>query len=406
MGAFLQMGHNSRTLLAEQHLVPKYAGIVTSPVNDTPLALTKVCSGLPDGALAIFDPQLYDPRTEKGTLKEWGYFAGLSNSYTTSTFGPEQWAALGAQIARECGAVGHAAVCSPTIAPKVITDDFLRASVDAANELHKTLAGKRIEAIQTAFVTAADLAMADRPETVASILTGTECERVYVVVEWTIEPRREIRNVDELVAVMKLVALLKDAGSRVLMSFSGPEMILWKAAGADDVATGATANVQRFARARFTASEGGAGGSTAYLFVESLLAFVRQEDVVNLQRLDIPVDGTSNPYVATALDHIAQLARSAVRLVKIPGRKTKKREGPPAWQGIGQRQYLWWFADCERRLASGTATPRALLSTAAQNWAAVRRKGYVPYISNNDGRWIEPWIDALDAFEASRANGA
>jgi hypothetical protein len=189
------------------------------------------------------------------------------------------------------------------------------------------------------------------------------------------------------------------------MSFSGPEMILWKAAGANDVATGATANVQRFARARFTASEGGGGGSTAYLFCESLLAFIRQEDVVNLQRLGIAIDETGNPYAPIALHRIAQLATSGVRLVDVPGRKTKKREGPPAWQGIGHRQYLWWFADAERRIDAGSAGVRALLTAADANWTAARRNGYVPYISENDGRWIQPWIDALDTFEAWRRDG-
>ena len=176
-------------------------------------------------------------------------------------------------------------------------------------------------------------------------------------------------------------------------------MILWKAAGADDVASGATANTQRFARARFTETESNSQGSTAYLFIESLLAFVRQEDVVNLQRLKLFGDDTGNPFIPTALRRIDDLSRGEVRHIERPGRKTKKREGPPAWQGVGMRQYLWWFADAEARLSNNSTNARALLTTASETWAVLRDRGYVPFNKNNDGRWIKPWLDALDSFE-------
>jgi hypothetical protein len=121
-----------------------------------------------------------------------------------------------------------------------------------------------------------------------------------------------------------------------------------------------------------------------------------------LKAVGYKVDEEDNPYFPVCVDRIEALTRMPPVISARPGHKTKTRTGPPAWQGVGQREYVWWFADAEQRLTKETGKARAMLDRAANNWRELKKTKFVPTRAENDGRWIEPWTKALDGFGAWR----
>jgi hypothetical protein len=85
---------------------------------------------------------------------------------------------------------------------------------------------------------------------------------------------------------MKLIAALESSGQRVTVASCSSEMILWKAAGATNCATGKFFNL-RFTISRFEQPDSSGGGQLGYWFQEALLGFLRQSDLlrVNAQKL-------------------------------------------------------------------------------------------------------------------------
>jgi hypothetical protein len=254
--------------------------------------------------------------------------------------------------------------------------------VRVGNLLCDRLDGSRIRPYQTAVVGLSDIAAPQRSLEVASILSGTQAEDVYLVFYGDTDPRRELNQTEQLKGAMRLVSALEQNGVKVLIGFCSSDVVLWKAAGASSCATGKFFNLRRFSRARFEEPPQG-GGQLAYWVEEALFAFLRESDLLRVGRLNLLNERNSqeNPFAAEILN-----------LVRQPNHA--------AWVALGWRQFMFWFADIEARIARGASDPRELLALAEANWR--RLEDATPPVlmeePRNDGSWLRPWRRALVEF--------
>jgi hypothetical protein len=254
--------------------------------------------------------------------------------------------------------------------------------VSVGDQLCTRLAGSSFRPVQTAVVGMPDLATAGRPMAIASILSRSRTDHVYLVLVSQTEPRRELNEVEGIKGAMRLIAAMRGAGLTVTVGFSSSDVLLWKAAGASHCATGKFFNLRRFTRARFE-EPGQGGGQIPYWFEESLMAFLRQSDVQRIMPMSLPRLGTSpNPFGAQVLELLAI-------------------EPERAWLALAWRQFMFWFADVENRLDTGIATSAALLRNADSNWRTLDDADFLMEERRNDGGWIRPWRRALSEFRTA-----
>lgn len=247
------------------------------------------------------------------------------------------------------------------------------------NHLAVALKNTKLTAVQTAIVSLDDLAVTKtRPHEIASILTASRCEAIYIVFGSSKNPRFEITDEAALLAAMRFIDILKRAGLRIIVSNASSDLLLWKAAGADDCATGKFFNLRRFTPGRFGDADEG-GGSVFYWFEEALLAFLRPADFISARQLGVfSASSAQNPLFAQIVKQIA---------------------ANNAWQALGWRQYLHWFADVEARLSGRSALCEDLINDALQNWEALRDAHVaMEEFRTNKGQWLEPWKNALQSF--------
>jgi hypothetical protein len=267
-------------------------------------------------------------------------------------------------------------VCSPALVPGVFSDDYFSHAVQICNELVARLGGDSIEVLQTAIVGLPDLAVPGRALSIASILTQTHAERVYLVFQNTTAPRRELKNAEELKGAMRLVNLLESAGTRVLVGFCCSDVILWKAAGASSCASGKFFNLRRFTPSRWDDDQASGGGQVPYWFEESLLAFLRQGDLIRAARRNLlSVTSQNNPYGIQVLQQLAT-------------------DPNLAWLKLSWCHFLYWFADIESRI--GRETADSTLLTAENNWRLP--PPLLMEEPQNNGDWVRPWRIAVQDF--------
>ena len=378
MPAYQQMGHQSDNLLAEPAL-GGYAGALLSPVNYSAEQVAAQVAGVQarEGFEAVMDPQLYVPDSERGQLRTWPYFPADVDSadLTSETW----WASVAHQLAGVCRALGVPAVCSPAVVPRAFSVEYFTSSVRAAELLADHLQGSGIQLLQTAVVGLADLSQAGRALEIASIVSRTPADRIYLVLVGDTEPRRELTQVEELKGAMRLIAALESADLRVLVGHCSSDLLLWKAAGATACASGKFFNLRRFTRSRFEEPAQG-GGQLPYFFEEGLVAFLRDSDIARV-RARGPLSATTmaNPFAVEILE----------RLDNEPG---------TAWLALSWRQFLHWFVTAERRLASGELEPRRLLRDAEAVWLRFEDEDVLMEEPRNDGSWLRPWRRAIAEF--------
>jgi hypothetical protein len=117
-----------------------------------------------------------------------------------------------------------------------------------------------------------------------------------------------------------------------------------------------------------------------YWFEESLLAFLRQSDVLRVRERGLASAASAeNPLGAAILE-------------AIPAKQ--------AWVALGWRQYLHWFADAEFRLRTGTVSAEDLVSIADGNSANIEKSKPALLMEErqNDGSWVRQWYRALVEF--------
>lgn len=378
MPALHQIGHDSENLLFESGL-ERFAGAILSPLNYTPEETAAQISELKkrEHFLTILDPHLYRPQSERLQLPAWSYYP--KDVETADLSSEKWWAQLVDGVAKAAVDLGSDAVCSPAIAPKAYTDEFFANLVQHGNLLEKALTGTKVRAIQTVIVNLPELAAADRAMSIASIISGSHVQDCMLVIVGNTEPRRELADPEELKGTMRLISSLEAAGQRVTVAACSSDMILWKAAGATNCATGKFFNLRRFTLARFEEPSGG-GGQLGYWFEESLVAFLRQSDVLRVQARDVISDVSKlNPF-------------SEQILAAIPAKK--------AWVALGWRHFMYWFADAMFRLESGGVSAEDLVNTADINWANIEsmKPPLLMEERQNDGSWVRQWRRALVEF--------
>jgi len=163
----------------------------------------------------------------------------------------------------------------------------------------------------------------------------------------------------------------------VLLAFSGLDMLLWKFAGATDVATGKFFNLRRFVPGRWEDPAEG-GRVLPYWTDDEYITWFREEDVRLLLRRGL-VDrdrASANPYsceILTTLDN---------------------RAGDP-WVRLGWRQYMYWFSQREAEIESGNLNVADLLERADKHWLEIETSRVRLFERSNNGEWIRAWLNAL-----------
>ena len=198
MPVFHQMGHHSNNLVDLPEM-SAFAGAVFSPINCTESEVADQVNDVRKSRetfQTILDPQLYVPATERGKLKEWAYFPkDVDTADLTST---AWWNAMNERLAKAARKVGVDGICSPVVIPKVFDDKYYARIVGAASDLGKRVEGLGMRVLQTLLANFPDLAGDNRAMEIASIVSATASDWIYLVFVGTVEPRRELRDVDEL----------------------------------------------------------------------------------------------------------------------------------------------------------------------------------------------------------------
>jgi hypothetical protein len=378
MPAFHQIGHDSENLLFENGL-ERFAGAILSPLNYNPDEVTTQLTKLKEreGFTTIFDPHLYRPQSERMRLPEWDYYP---KDVGTADITQAWWAGIIDKLAETALKLGPTAVASPAIVPKTFPDQFYLDLIENGDRLGKALRGTNVSPMQTAIVSLVELTNVKRVMEIASIVSKSRIGQVLLILVSNTEPRRELPDPEELKGAMRLIATLEDGGQRVTVSTCSSDMLLWKAAGATNCATGKFFNLRRFTISRFDEPNGGGGGQLGYWFEESLLAFLRQSDVLRIEpRGFVSEASRTNPYSQPILENI-------------PAKK--------AWVALGWRHYMYWFADAEFRLQTGVASADELVGLADANWGAIETSKPRIFMEErqNDGSWIRQWLRAVAEF--------
>lgn len=379
MSVYHQMGHASINLVKEKNL-NQFKGAILSPVNyreDQIIEQIKDMHTI-DGFETIFDPQLYFPRTERGHLQEWSYFP---DEVDTAIVGQESWwEEVVEDVISTCKTISCQAACSPAFAPKNYTSDYYTMMINLGNYFTEKLEGTTITPLQTVLIGLKEITSSESALRISSIVSKSTAERVYLIFVSDTIPRREFSDTDELKNAMKIIALLEEAGIEVLVGFSSTDFVLWKAAGATSCATGKFFNLRRFTSSRFEEPSNG-GGQLPYWFEENLLAFLRESDLIRIIRSNLVKDVYSNnPYSVEILNHL-------------------KNNPEKAWLALSWKQYMFAFADLEKRIEDGYSDVSQLLMNSEDNWLKADEKNILMEESRNNGDWIRIWRRALLEFE-------
>jgi hypothetical protein len=373
-----QVGHDSENLLFEEGL-SGFGGAILSPLNYSPVEIAAQLAALRDREkfITIFDPHLYRPQSDRLHLPEWGYYP--KDVATADLSSEKWWAGVIDGVAKTAVDLGTTAVSSPAIVPKAFSDDFFTSLADHGNRLVSALDGTGINAFQTVVVNLPELASPDRTMRIASIVSRSRASDCLLIIISDLEPRRELSDPEELKGAMRLISSLEAADQRVTVGFCSSDMLLWKAAGATNCASGKFFNLRRFTLSRFDEPSGG-GGQLGYWFEESLLAFLRQSDLLRVQARDLVSDASKSNLFSDLI------------LEAIPVKKP--------WVALSWRHFLYWFADAERRLASGGVTAEDLVNAADGVWAGIEASKPPLYMEErqNDGSWVRQWRRALAEF--------
>lgn len=381
MSVFHQMGHDSQNLLGDPHL-GGLIGAIVSPVNDseekTRLHFMKY------GGSFVLDPQLYVPSSERGTLRTWSYFPSDFDTAVRDSL--ESWKTLNRGILESAGKVGAGFVCSPVVVPKVFDSAFFERMVFVGDQLAE-LSTKGIVPMQSALVLMSALADRGTALKIASILSATRCPWIYLVFQTGVDSRRELNDAEDLTGAMILISALEGSGVKVLVGFSGTELLLWKHAGASAVATGKYFNLRRFDPSRFGPPPASGGGQLPYWIEESLVAYVREGDFARLLNSKL----------------LGEVSRASPLFQEVKEAITSAGKGK--WLGKSWRQYLNWAANAEERFVSGRLDVAKLLETADANWKRIEEIPVFMEERANNGSWIRSWRQALSDFDRTKSGG-
>lgn len=379
MSAYHQMGHDSRNLLSEKNLAA-YRGAILSPINYTENEVMQQIDACDDmGFEFVLDPQLYYPNTARGKLTQWSYFP--SDVDTADQSSNAWWQRLVSQIAETAERLQPAAVCSPSIVPRLFSMDYYSRCCEVTQDLRSALAKSNVGVLLSLLVRLGDLGDQGIVHRLASLISAGDIDRVFLVFVTDVEPRKELRAEEELKGAMRLIRYLEMNSIRVLVGYSSSDVVLWKAAGASDCATGKYFNVRRFTPSRWEPATGG-GNQFPYWFEESLMAFLRESDLIRVKNAGLLTNSTQlNPYGAAILDKIGDSAT------------------PTPWLSLSWRQYLYWFANFEFHMTSHPEEADRALVAAENAWGVLETSRILMEEPANNGTWLRGWRRAIiEAF--------
>ncbi len=383
MTAYLQMGNDTENLVEAQDL-DAFGGIVLSPVNREPAALTSHIQRFrrQGDYDIVIDPQLYFPGKRRGKLPDQPYYPDDLDTADISS--DSWWNDVVTHLGDFARTLAVDAVASPVVHPRTWNDDYFARCARTSSSLTQYLRGSGIRVLATVMVDIDYTVDREALLRIASILSGEDNSGYYLVIVTDADPRRELSDEEELVGIMALIRELEDTGRPVLVSYCSSDMILFKAAGASHCASGKFFNLRRYTVSRFNEPAGG-GGQLPYWFEHGLLAFLRGADVLRL------LDSEFSSLVGTlhSNNYWASQIRNNFRL-----------DSPPPWVALGWKQYLSWFCKTEQTLRSGNAEEliREWLRTADNNWRNLDDNDILFDEARNDGRWIRRWRQALTKF--------
>lgn len=383
MAAYLQMGHDSENLVGVSGL-EDIRGLILSPVNRSQNELTgHVAEFRKKGDFdIIFDPQLYCPRSDRGQLPHHLYFPQDINTADITSL--KWWKSLIQKLVAEAKELGVDAVCSPAILPSKYSPEYYSASVEAWSILADE-SGDDIRPVQTVCVSLKDLAEPSDALRIATIISSRRPPLCYIIVEANTSPRQETEDAVNLFCLMILVSALEKSGCETLVSHCSSDIVLVKAAGASNCASGKFFNLRRFSRSQFDEQKDSGGGQLPYWFEQGLMTFLRRADIARLQREGfdhfLNIGASGNAFAAQIFEQFAN-------------------EPSKPWLALSWRQYLAWFAITETILSGADASliVSDILKDAEKRWEQLAEKDVLFEERRNDGRWIRPWRQALGDF--------
>jgi len=369
MSVYHQMGHHSNNLVDLPEM-SAFAGAIFSPINagiaevKEQIALGHETRGQFEH---ILDPQSYVPASERGRLKKWPYYP--KDVDTADLTSSAWWTGLNEKLARACDSLRLDGLCSPIVIPKIFDDKYYARTIQVGSELAAHYRDTKTRILQTALVNLPELTDPNRPLELASLISGTKAERIYLIFVGTTEPRRELNQADELVGAMRMIHALEINSAPVLVGFCSSDVLLWKAAGASSCASGKFFNLRRFTRQRFEEPSATGGGQLPYWFEEALMAFLRQGDLMRVRRTGLFSEaGGHNAFCRQILEILDEASRT--------------HTPPKAWLGISWRQFLYWFAEVEGRLQRGDADRKPYCVPQTQTGqSSMRRRSFWKSVS-------------------------
>lgn len=377
MSAYLQFGHQSWNLLDELDL-GHFRGIVLSPVNDDPQTVQERLRRMGDRRghfEVILDPQLYNPASQRGKLGAWRYFP--SDLDTADVSNRAWWNGVSQSIVRDAAELGLNAVCSPAHIPRVCSDDYFRFVVNVADDTWTAARAAGIDTLLTCIIRLRELADPRRAFDIASILSSSRCDRVYLMfLSDDIEQRQPMTDEAGLPTAIHLIRLLSRQ-MRVHVAFTAHDLVMWKFAGATDVSSGKFLNLRRFSPTRWTEEEGG-GRQVSYWNESHLLTLIREQDVARLNRESW----------FTGRSFAANPAGAGIYSTITSGEER-------AWVQQSWLQYLRWVSNADSSM-NDPARAEFVLERADQKWGALlRSRPHILFIDRwNNGEYARMWLNA------------
>jgi hypothetical protein len=379
--AYMHMGHDTENLVGEEDL-EEYGGIILSPINREPQEMEGFLSQFRKirDYDVVFDPQLYFPRSQRGKLHKHPYYP---SDLDTADVSPAWWDSLLGTLSEYLKKLGVNCVTSPAMYPRIWSDDYYASCAEISCKLSELLATTSTRVLTTVMVNVSNMTDISTVLRTASILSSKPCSGYYVVFDSVTPPRREFSVALELSGMMQLIRELASTGLPVLVSHCSSDMFLYKAAGASHCATGKFFNLRRFTKSRYDEPAEG-GGQLPYWFEHSLMAFLREADILRLRQYGhselVGVLFSGNTWGGKILRSLAD-------------------NSGHAWIRMGWRQYLSWFAKADSALASGNvALVNKWLVAAEDNWRSLEDDGILFEEPRNNGTWLRPWRQALNKF--------
>ena len=377
------MGHDTQNLVGEEGL-ELFTGIILSPVNRDPEELKKDIlkfKEINEEYDIFLDPQFYMPKIDRGELGNHPYFSKEIDSMDLSSF--DWWKSVCDKLFEYGKELTVNTIASPVVIPSSWNEEYYLHCNNVSNYLVEKSGD--IQIYSTLLIPLTELSNPENIKEIASMVSVSRAIGYYIIFVSDKEPRRELSSASELLGAMHFIKLLRKTNKILCVGFCSTEFILYKAAGAHHCSSGKFFNLRRFTKSRFEEPSDGGGGQLPYWTEEGLLGFIRDADILRLEKSkfpDILLTGSSNNHWSNKI------------------LENLKSENPSAWVGHSWRQYLSWFCLMENKLDDEGRLKNAdhLLINSEKNWLDLEDENVLFDEPRNDGSWIRPWRQALIDF--------